>query len=165
MTGTPIFAEFCATIEQRGGEEYVFDRLRAGDSVNTIAKDFGRSKDLLYKWKRMGGADRGRKWDEARREGADAWIDKSVEVIEDLPAKGNLAADVAAARGKSEMYQRFGQLANPEKFDKAAAAAGSAADLMLEVFRAVQLQRAEEAKQLAKPEPEVIQAEVIRDDG
>jgi hypothetical protein len=51
MPGNPVFEAFCAKIEELGGEEYVFDKLRAGESVSQVAKGVdNRSRDMLYKW-------------------------------------------------------------------------------------------------------------------
>jgi hypothetical protein len=36
MPGNPVFEAFCAKIEELGGEEYVFDKLRAGESVSQV---------------------------------------------------------------------------------------------------------------------------------
>jgi hypothetical protein len=160
MPGNPVFEAFCAKIEELGGEEYVFDKLRAGESVSQVAKGVdNRSRDMLYKWLWRGGDERRKKWDAARKDGAEGWLDKGAEAIEGLKNTGNMAADVSAANSKANYYEKMATRLNPERFDKQGQAVTDVASLLLQA-----LQHAGTAKQIAKPEPQMLEAEIITED-
>jgi hypothetical protein len=70
-----------------------------------------------------------------------------------------MAADVSAANSKANYYEKMATRLNPERFDKQGQAVTDVASLLLQA-----LQHAGTAKQIAKPEPQMLEAEIITED-
>lgn len=106
MAAQPVLRKLCKQIEERGGDEHVFDMLRAGLSVRRIAETFdvpghgSISRPLMYRW-RDKSEERQAGWAAAMREGAHALAEDAGDVLEDLP-EDPTSAQVAKAKGISE---------------------------------------------------------------
>lgn len=106
MAANPVLRKLSKQIEERGGDEHVFDMLRSGMSVRRIAETFdvpghgGISRPLMYRW-RDRSEERKAGWAKAMREGAHALAEDAGDVLEDLP-EDPTSAQVAKAKGISE---------------------------------------------------------------
>jgi transposase-like protein len=156
MVGQPIFMQLCATIEERGGEDWFFEELAVTGSVVKLARQMNISRDMLYRWRNRSD-ERRKRWDEALREGASIALDEADELMEDMPLRGNMPADVTARNSKANWMKERAKMLDPERFDKQAAAAGSIGNLLLSALQARGTVAA-----IAKDEPlQLMEAEII----
>ena len=93
-------ASFADTIVAEGGDEVVFRRVAAGETVKSIMASYGRDRDCWYTWVRAGGEGRRRRWEEAKQQSADALVDEATEIL-DGAADATATAQVTIAKERA----------------------------------------------------------------
>ncbi len=81
MAGRPVLNALASQIEDAGGDEVIFSRIRAGDFLTEIAKDWDVSRQLMYDWIRMT-PERQKEYKAAKRDGADGLVESAYEDLE-----------------------------------------------------------------------------------
>lgn len=102
MAGQPKMAALSAEIERQGGDDVILDRIAAGDRVTQIARDYGVSHTMLWRWAKQN-PERKAAYDEARRLSADALVDKAQGGLEECTADNS--AQVSLANSKANFYR------------------------------------------------------------
>jgi hypothetical protein len=111
MAGQPVLRKLERYIAERGGDQWLFDRLAAGESVGAVAASIileghGQiSRPFLYTWRNAGGEDRRTGWRLALEESADAHAEIAGEVLEGLP-EDPTSAQVSLA-GRRSAYRQW----------------------------------------------------------
>lgn len=120
MAAQPVLRKLGKQIDERGGDEHVFDMLRSGMSVRRIAETFdvpghgSISRPLMYRW-RDRSPTRKEGWAAAMREGAHALAEDAGDILEDLP-EDPTSAQVAKAKGISEHKKWLAGLRDRDKY-------------------------------------------------
>jgi len=121
MPGQPIFRALCRTIEERGGDEYVFGRLLDGETFTAIAKSLNVSVNTLYRWKDHSPA-RKAAFEQMRTDRAHTFAEGSVDIADELVTKrdadGNpippSREDIAAAKQRIKVRQWLSGVTNSQ---------------------------------------------------
>ncbi len=160
MPGQPKLRTLSAEIEKRGGDQHVFDRIAAGDTVCSIGDSFGVSRQLIYRWIRSGGEEREAAWKAAKRQSADALVDDGLEIL-DAPAEGITSAEVQLRRGRTDYRKWLASVRNRAEYgerDASVNVAVSFGELHMEALLAAGSYAS------LKREPELLEA-VIEEEG
>jgi hypothetical protein len=91
---------FAAKIAAEGGDEVVFRRVAAGETIASIMESYARDRDCWYTWIRAGGDKRRTRWEEAKKQSADALVDRAGEIL-DGAADANSTAQVMIAKERA----------------------------------------------------------------
>ena len=83
------------------GEAVVFERIAAAETVGKVAEAFGVSRASFYGWVKQGGDERRAKFEDARRQSADAHAENAVKNLDE--ASSNTTAEVTLARAQSDV--------------------------------------------------------------
>lgn len=129
MPGQPKFHELSQEIEGRGaadgvtGDEYVFDRLRGGETPGAIAKSLDVSRGLLYKW-RDASQERRSAWAAAMKDSAEARAEDAGELLDELVGTALTPAGVSLARERASHRRWMAGVLDPDTYAPQQAAAG-----------------------------------------
>lgn len=107
MPGMPVRRKMIADIRAAGGlEAVVFDELRNGETLNSIAKTFDVGRSVLWRYLKKD-PDRYAKYEQASKDGAAGMADKGQELLEQAAdhTKGEPSAYVQAARNRAQYLQ------------------------------------------------------------
>jgi hypothetical protein len=122
MSG-PILQRLVADIERAGaevgvsGEEFILNRIVAGVSPRAIMSQFGLSREMFYSWLRVGGPERRKLYDDARRLSADAQADLAGEVLEELAERGVVTSpEVQLANSRSNYLRWLAEVRNRDVY-------------------------------------------------
>jgi transposase len=83
MTSRPHLQALEAEIARRGGDDYMFDRVRDGDTVEEIMSEFKLSRAMFYRWVHAGGDEREAEFDRAREDKAHTLAEQVLEIVDD----------------------------------------------------------------------------------
>lgn len=109
-------AALCGEIERQGGDDVILDRIAAGDKVTQIAKDYGVSHTMLWRWAKQN-PERKAAYDEARRLSADALVDKAQGGLEECEADNS--AQVSLANSKANFYRWLAGVRDRDQYGEA----------------------------------------------
>jgi len=135
MAGRPILAKFTKHIEAMGGEDYIFDRIAAGETVTAMGKQFNEelgygSRRLIFSWVQQGGDARMAAYREALRQSADAMVEKGRTAHEDLAADPDPSpSKVSAVRNRGDWYKWEASKRDKETFGDGPSVGQAVADL------------------------------------
>jgi len=146
----PIQQKLGREIEERGGEEYIFDQIASGVSIGKIAQSFGVSRRLLYRWRDERHAPhRPAMWADALKLSGEAHAEAG---LDDLDKPGVLlGTEVQMITQRSKYRQWLAGKRDPQFAEKGIELNFNVGELHL---RAV-----ENAKQLGTVEAEVLEIE------
>jgi transposase-like protein len=116
MPGNPMYHKLAADIKDLGGDEHIFGRIEDGEPIGKIAKSFGVSRALLYKW-RDRDAERIRGWEQAVKGSADARVEQASEILDECEPEN--PSVVALARARSDDRKWLASKLNREKYGEA----------------------------------------------
>lgn len=102
MAAQPVYRALKERVRLSGGEQPLLDRLASGETLTSIGRDFGVSRQLISKLLKRTPQLKV-KYHEALRESAGAHADKSGEVLA-VPPTASMP-QVAAARNLSEHHR------------------------------------------------------------
>lgn len=161
--GRPILRKLAADIEAKGGEDWFFDQMASGRSLQSISEDFDISRRMLYRWRDIPEYRIKRKelWADARRDSAGAHVEKGLADLDSLTegTKQPTSAEVSARTSQANYRKWFAGTLNPEYADKGIELNFSVGELHL---RALQHTRAlgpiEEAEIIEDDDTEAIKA-------
>ena len=105
MAGQPKLRTLCTEIAKRGGDDHVFDRIAAGETIRSIGESLSASRGLVYRWLRLGGEERDAAWSAAKRASADALVDEGLSIL-DAPSDNLTSAEVQSRKGRAD-YRRW----------------------------------------------------------
>jgi transposase-like protein len=83
-------------IDEAGGDEVVWSLVRSGMYIKDVAQSFGVSYDTLMDWVKRGGPERSRGYDEAKRDSADALVERGLVTLEEADEQLTSAVNKAA---------------------------------------------------------------------
>lgn len=66
------------------GEEEILALFADGNSVGQIARRYGVSRRSVFNWLDAGGEERKQRWEAAKKDAAEAYVEKAEEVLEDM---------------------------------------------------------------------------------
>ncbi|MGE0278333.1 MAG: hypothetical protein AB7R40_23300 [Nitrospiraceae bacterium] len=103
MPGRKMLDALCRAIEEKGGEDYIFEQLSDGIPVGKIAAEFNVSRRMIYRWRDLKGFEhRAALWAEALKLSGEAHAEKGLEALE---APMQAPSDVQLAGHKSKYRQ------------------------------------------------------------
>ncbi len=119
MASQPFKRAFVAQVKTRGGWSAIFDRIAAGETLASIAKDYGCSRSWLS---RLLNEDEQRKalLQVAKREGAAAHVEEALRLVDEAPVERDALQkarlQVEHRRWMAGVYDReqFGDAAIPD---------------------------------------------------
>jgi hypothetical protein len=141
MAARPILRAFAKHVEENGGDDFVFDRIREGLSMAEVARACGASsRGLLYVWINQDKEVRRRKLREARSEGADIIAEEAGEILDTLATSGGVvtSVDVQLGTARARYRQWLAGVRNREEYGDASpvAVTVNVANLHLDALRA-----------------------------
>jgi hypothetical protein len=116
VPGRPLANKLRKLIEDDGGTEFLIDHIGGGGTINQLAVKYDVSRSFIG---RLLNNDEIYKvaLDEARRLGADAMAEDSLELIDGLTQKADLtSADVQLAKERVSVRKWMAALNHPDKF-------------------------------------------------
>lgn len=84
MAGQPIARALAHRIEEDGGDSVVLGRVASGDTVKSIASDYGVGYDTLRRWLNAT-PERKTGYLDAKRDSADALVEEAGQILDDAP--------------------------------------------------------------------------------
>jgi len=114
MASQPFKRAFEVQVRQRGGWEAILDRVRAGESITNIAKDYGCSRPWLARQlNRLG---RREALAGAKKEAGEAHAERATEIADTVPESRDA---VAKARLQVETHRWMAAARDREQFGDA----------------------------------------------
>lgn len=102
MPGRPELNALEAEIARQGGDDVIFDRIAAGESIKTIMADYGMARTSFYRWRDNGGEERAKAYEAAKEMSADLLVEQAGEILDDLTQETFLApASVSLAKERA----------------------------------------------------------------
>jgi len=119
MASQPFKRAFIRQVKERGGWSVIFDRIAAGETLASIAKDYGCSRSWLS---RLLNEDQQRKalLQVAKQEGAGAHAEEALRIVDEAPVERDALQkarlQVEHRRWMAGVYDReqFGDPTTPE---------------------------------------------------
>lgn len=115
MPGRPLLRHLAALIEERGGEEYIFDLIILGTPIREIAKLFinpstnkSYNTGTLYHWRNLGGEERKAKWREAIKLASHSMVEEAGDILDEAakdPFLSSPRATIARERAKHRLWR------------------------------------------------------------
>ena len=106
-----MLQDLIRTIDKaHGGEDGIIDRIAAGETVGAIAKSIttekhgSPSRPLMYAWRKKGGDERTKRWEQAMVDSSHALVEDGMDILDNCSARDS--ADVSLARSRAE-YRRW----------------------------------------------------------
>ena len=127
MASRPFLKRLCKQIETLGGEDWVFDQISDGLSIQAIVdqiqmgKGKTPSRPQLYRWRDLPQhrAQRRERWSAARVMSADALLEDGGAILDDLATSDYLTSpEVSLASSRANYRKEMAKLANPAYGDK-----------------------------------------------
>lgn len=153
---------FARHVEENGGDDFVFDLIADGLPMRKVAEATGcSSRGLLYSWIKLGGDERRRRLEEARKLSAHATAEDAGEILDDL-AKSAVpitSADVSLATSRAKYRQWLAGMRNREDFgDRAGVEVNiSIGEMHIDALR----RNSAAAIAAADPDEEIEEADVV----
>jgi hypothetical protein len=169
MSGRPVLAAMESLIEDRGGDDWVFDQLADGCTVRSIADQLGVNRRMMYQWRDREGKKEQRKpvWEAAVRMSAEADLENTMvdfekleRTIETMPDGSTMVrsptnTEVALVTGRAKFRQWLASRKDPERY-------GERSDVNVNVnYGSQHLAALADAKRLHAPVRTLLAAPVI----
>lgn len=121
MSGRVMLRKLSETIAAEGGDDVIFDQIRAGLPMRKIAEPYDVSRQMIYAWIHDGGEERERAWEAAKADSAHALVDEALDILdgEDMePWEELTAAKVSQANHRANFRKWLASKRNEEYADK-----------------------------------------------
>src|SRR5438128_3664131 len=111
VASQPFKRAFEVQVKQRGGWEVILDRVRSGETITNIAKDYGCSRPWLARMLNKPGLRAA--LDAAKKEAGEAHAEKATEIADTVPESRDA---VAKARLQVETHRWMAGVRDREQF-------------------------------------------------
>lgn len=106
MAGQPVLRALGAKIARLGGDHYIFDKVRSGETAAEIMAEFNLTRGMLYNWIHAGGDEREAEWDRARKDRAHALAEQALEIVDNPELE---TAPTSAEVNRANMRAKYRQ--------------------------------------------------------
>lgn len=122
MASRPFLQKIAKVIDRLGGEEWVFDRIADGRSIQSIVDEIADaepsidsiSRPMLYQWRDLKKDVRRELWELARKASAFNRLEDGEKILDDLAESGHvMPAEVSLANSRANYRMALAKLCDP----------------------------------------------------
>lgn len=122
MAGRPLLRKLSREIAERGGDSVIMEKIRDGQTMGSIAAEFGVSRPMIYQWIHKGGEEREKAWELAKKLSGESLVEDGMRILDDLAEEDRVmppeTSEVTLAKARSEYRRWLASVRNRDEFGK-----------------------------------------------